>query len=244
MILEGFNKSHQAYDKKTATDPVTEVDRNVEKYIQTTVQERFPNHSFLGEETATTTKLSSDKVTWIVDPVDGTANFVHKLPYCAVCIAVAMEGQIVSGVVHAPVLERMYTAMYEFPALLNGKPISVSKVSILSEAAVCTDFGSHRDEKFVSARIENIKVVLRHQTQCIRMLGSCALSMCEVAAGHVDIYYEWGPCIWDFAAARIIVERAGGVVLDPLGSPHDLNGNAVYASNPALASALKFQTMD
>lgn len=240
--MDAFNKPFQQYDKKTATDPVTETDRAVEEYIKSTIQKHYPDHEFVGEETSTNARIGSKTVPyWICDPIDGTANFCHKLPYCAVCIAVCIENQLVSGVVYAPLLDELYSATYNSPAMLNGSPISVSKVQRLSEAAVCTELGSSRDEAKVSMMLSNLGVVLGNNAQCIRMLGSCALAMCMVAAGRIDIYYEWGPHIWDFAAGRIIVERAGGQVLDPSGDSHSLDGRAVFASNAHLVKALQLR---
>jgi len=220
------------------TDPVTETDREVEAFVFNTIRSKYSDHVLIGEESSTGSVALTDAPTWICDPIDGTANFVHRFPFCCVSIAFARNGQIQLGVVYNPILNEMFYASRGGGAFLNDTAINVSNVSRLHDAAVATEFGSNRDSPKVESMLENLRAVLQQEAQAVRSLGSAALNMCYVAAGRLDLYYEYGPFIWDVAAASCIVEESGGVVLHPTGAAFGLTDRAVLVANPALAKEL------
>jgi len=203
--------------KKSAVDLVTEVDVAAEERIVGILREAFPDHSFLGEESggaAGEERLSAGP-TWIIDPIDGTTNFVHKYPFVAVCIGLAINKQAVVGVVYNPVLEEKYTAIHGGGAFLNGQHISVSSTSDVRQAVVSTNIGYGRSPEVTEFMLGNMRVLLEQQLRGLRMTGSAATLACDVACGRLDAYFEWGIHSWDVAAASIIVKEAGGVCISP-----------------------------
>lgn len=212
---------HSAQDKlvqeKSAVDLVTEVDVAAEKTIIGMLKEAFPEHCFLGEESGGSAgeERLSDEPTWIIDPIDGTTNFVHTYPFVAVCIGLAINKQTVVGVVYNPVLEEKYTAIRGGGAFLNGKPISVSSAPEIGQAVVSTNIGYGRSREVTDFMLGNVRVLLEHNVRGLRMTGSAATLMCDVAMGRLDCYFEWGVHAWDVSAASIIIEEAGGVCISP-----------------------------
>lgn len=156
-------------------------------------------------------------------------------------IGFTVDRNYIVGVIYNPILDEMFEATHLTPSRLNGEPIRVSDVEQLSSACVSTDAGSDRSEEKTEWVISNLTAVLRNEAQCVRMLGSCALNMCYVACGRVDVFYERGPHPWDMAAGVLIVRQAGGKVFGGgLGSEadFDLTGRCVLALTPALQREL------
>lgn len=165
----------------------------------------FPDHAILGEETCDAPLSESDTV-WIIDPIDGTINFFHGLPWWCCSVAVRFKGKTIAGAVFIPELGQLYEATFDGPALCNGEPIHVSgtdriELSMLATGADKWDLGEHAF-KFMR-KVAEI-------AQRPRILGAAAVDMCMVAAGKLDGYFESGIYVWDMAAAGLIVERAGG----------------------------------
>eukprot|EP00871_Galdieria_phlegrea_P000765 jgi/Galph1/168/GphlegSOOS_G4977.1 len=228
------------YDRKTETDPVTETDIALEMFIRNEINSKYPNEHFIGEESAENADKYDEEGCWIVDPIDGTANFVHGFPHVAISLAYAEEGQVLFGVVYNPMQEEMFTAIRGEGAFLNDVRIHVSDVQSWNDAIVCTEFGSDRSYVKCEMMRNNLDEILREKVQGIRSTGSAALDLCYVAAGRFDIYYEYGPYIWDIAAGSLIVEEAGGVVRHPTGSSLDLRSRGIFASNQSFGEKLKF----
>jgi len=206
---------------KGRTDLVTETDKKIEEYISTQLKTAFPHHKFLGEETVAAMKnagnegvevLTADP-TWIVDPVDGTTNFVHSIPYSCVSIGLAVDCQPVVGVVYNPMTEEMFTAIKGAGAYLNDLPIYVGKHDELIRSIVAT--GIPHDKSFHREIVQGNLQFLMNNCQAIRINGSAALDLCSVACGRIDIYYEYAIHSWDIAAGALIVQEAGGQVCDP-----------------------------
>jgi myo-inositol-1(or 4)-monophosphatase len=165
----------------------------------------FPDHAILGEETCDAPLPESDYV-WIIDPIDGTINFFHGLPWWCCSVAVRFKGEAAAGAVFLPEMRQMYEASFDGPALCNGAPIRVSETERLDLAMLATgadkwDLGEHAF-RFMR-KVAEI-------AQRPRILGAAAVDMCMVAAGKLDGYFESGIYVWDMAAASLIVERAGG----------------------------------
>ena len=171
---------------------------------------RFPDHAVLAEESAEGEEGAPVPVAgyeWIIDPIDGTVNFSHGLPFWCCSIAVRHAGRTVAGVVHAADLGELYTATASGPALCNGKPLAVSSVDILAKSLVMTGLDQKLSPR--GAR-HDVFGAIAEAVQKARVMGVAALDLCRVAAGQADAYFEASIYTWDIAAADLIVERAGG----------------------------------
>ncbi|XP_064615160.1 inositol monophosphatase 1-like [Liolophura sinensis] len=232
MIREAFRLDQVIQTKEGAMDLVTETDQNVEKYITDMVEESFPTHSFIGEESVAAGKKCelTDNPTWIVDPIDGTTNFVHRFPFVAVSIAVAVNKDIEIGVVYNPIQDQLYTARKGQGAFVNGKPLKVSGKENLGEALLLGEFGADRNPENFKTKMDNFHKIML-QARGMRSLGSAALNMCMIASGVNDGYIEYGIHIWDIAAGYLILREAGGVVLDPSGDAVDLCSRSVLCGS-------------
>ena len=222
-------------------DLVTETDKQCEALVLSAIRTAFPTHEFIGEEGSAEQGFTADLTTaptWMVDPVDGTTNFVHRFPFSCVSIGLVINRSVVVGVVFNPVLDEMFHAVRGAGAFLNNTPISASDTTDLEKALFATELGTRRDDAFLDAAFGRIQAVSK-QTRSMRACGSCALNMCSVAMGRLDFYYEvglGGP--WDMAAAALILEEAGGKVLDPVGGPFNLMSRRVLGTNGHLAVAV------
>jgi inositol-phosphate phosphatase/L-galactose 1-phosphate phosphatase len=219
---------------------VTATDGAAEAAVRAVLVAAFPAHAFIGEEETATEgapPVLTDAPTWIVDPLDGTTNFVHGLPSVAVSIALVVEKRSVVGVVFNPVLNEMFAAALGQGATRNGEPCAPSPVNDLSAALIGTEIGVSRDPA-VSAAVFARVAALTSAARSLRCGGSCALGLCAVACGRLDVFYEIGfGGAWDVAAGALIVEEAGGSVLDPAGGAWELMGRRVLAGAPGVAAA-------
>lgn len=223
IIRAAFTQKKAVLTKSSFADLVTETDKHVEEVVIGFLRDKFPTHSFIGEESAVEGQHSvlSDNPTWIIDPVDGTTNFVHGYPYVAISIALLVNKTAQIGLVYNPITEEMYTAQLGGGAFCNGQRIQASAIEGLGEALICAEFGSSRDAAQLDAKFQSMRRVLE-QAHGIRALGSAALNMCSVAAGRTDAYWEFGVHAWDIAAGDLIVREAGGVVISTDGGPLDV----------------------
>lgn len=170
----------------------------------------------------------------MVDPLDGTTNFVHRFPFVCTSIALVIRKEIVVGVVYNPILKELFTAVKGKGAFLNGQPIKVSDKSQLQQALLATEIGVSRNDEVMDAifsRIRNVTSKMRS----IRCAGACALNLCSVACGRIDVMYEvgFGGC-WDCAAGALIVTEAGGQMLDPSGGAFNVMARRVLGANAHL----------
>jgi myo-inositol-1(or 4)-monophosphatase len=219
---------------KSAVDLVTATDRQAELIIIEALHGAFPGHGILSEESPP--RAARSEYVWYVDPLDGTTNFVHGYPHCAVSVALEHQGVLVLGLVHDPLRRETFSAQRGGGAQLNGRAIQVSDVDDLSHALVGAGFPSDRRDHpgvYAAALREGIE-----RTRCLRWSGSAALDLSYVACGRLDAYWEWRLGPWDVAAGRLIVEEAGGRVTDFAGEAHALSGAETAASNGRLHAAL------
>jgi len=234
MIKKAFY-SEKIVESKGVADIVTETDKKVEEFIFTTLGSSFPSHKFLGEETHSSSKSSGynwgNEPTWIVDPIDGTTNFVARLPFVCVSIGLAIQKKVVLGVIYNPILEELFWAMRGSGAFLNGKLIHVSTVTNMESAVIATNVGYDRTPQGIAFMLSNLKNLLDEKVRSIRMGGSAAMDMAGVACGRLECFYECGVHPWDIAAASVIVEEAGGIVLDPFGEAVDLESRRVLTGH-------------
>ncbi|XP_077967807.1 inositol monophosphatase 1-like [Styela clava] len=233
MIRDAFYSEKEILTKSCTTDLVTETDQNVEKTILEAIKNSYPKHDFIGEESvAGGLKCNlTDAPTWIVDPIDGTTNFVHRFPYVAVCIGFVWKKERLFGVVYNPILNEMFTAFKGKGANLNDKKLKVSKEQDLGKSMIMTECGSSRDPKHLDKIFKNMQSVISAPVHAIHSLGSAACNICMVAQGGAEAYYEFGIHCWDYCAAGIIVEEAGGVVIDTQGGELDLMRRRIIAAN-------------
>lgn len=182
-----------------------QLDRDTQQLITRILLSEFPHYSVLGEEGKTGT-MSADSL-WIVDPIDGTVNYFYGIPIFCVSIALQVKGQIVLGCVYDPMQDECFTAVIGGLAQLNGRPIEVSARSCMAEAVVFVGHGRHD-----GSGAEGVRrfAHISSQVRKVRILGSAALTLCYIAAGRFDAYIENRINLWDFAAARVILECAGG----------------------------------
>jgi myo-inositol-1(or 4)-monophosphatase len=228
LLLARFGTERVLKTTSTPTDVVSEADLAAERAIRDILTRRAPDDAVMGEEGEDVAGTSGRR--WIVDPLDGTVNFLYGLPLWAV--SVACEGR--AGVVFDPVRDELFTASADGPARLNGRELTVAGPTTLSQALVATGFGYDPARRILQAEVVS-RVLPRARD--IRRGGSAALDLAWVAAGRLDAYYERGINPWDVAAGQLICERAGLVVerLDPVGQlPW-----GVLAAPPAVAGELR-----
>jgi myo-inositol-1(or 4)-monophosphatase len=192
-------------DTKTSpVDIVTEADRTCEELIRRRVLDARPGDGFVGEEGDDVASTSG--VSWIVDPIDGTVNYLYGMPNYAVSIAAAVDGKVVAGVVRSPVPDLEYTATLGGGAARNGVPLRVRSTPPLAQSLVATGFSYETD---IRARQGQAVARMLPQVRDIRRHGSCALDLCGVASGHSDAYVEEGAHVWDHAAGGLVATEAG-----------------------------------
>jgi myo-inositol-1(or 4)-monophosphatase len=218
--------SHATVHKQATTDLVTEFDRRSEELIVGAITAQFPGDSILAEEGGA---LDRGERRWLVDPLDGTTNFAHGLPFFCVSIGLEIGGRPEVGVVALPALDWIFAAARGQGATMNGRPIRVSETKNLSESLLATGFPydnatspENNFERFVH---------LYKCTQGVRRVGAAALDLCMVAAGWMDGYWERKLKPWDMCAGAVLVEEAGGRVTDYRGAPFSPHRPEIVASN-------------
>lgn len=231
-----------AVDTKTSgTDVVTAVDTESERLIRGRLAELRPGDTVLGEEEGSGAGpggASGDvggRVTWVVDPIDGTVNFLYGLPWFAVSVAAQIDGVSVAGAVVEPVAGRRWTATRGRGAWLDGRRLSVSGPQTLDVSLLATGFAYSAERRVRQARV---MAGLLGRVRDIRRQGSAALDLCAVAAGWVDAYVEHGLSPWDWAAAALIAEEAGATVRLP-GQDPALGSDGMLVAAPTIADSVR-----
>ncbi|MES9816075.1 MAG: inositol monophosphatase family protein [Candidatus Thiodiazotropha sp.] len=234
IITRNFNRIDRlTISDKGSNDFVSEVDRNAEAVIINLLREKYPHHAILAEESG---KQGADDYIWIIDPLDGTTNFLHGFPQFAVSIALKIKGRLEVGVVYDPVSEEMYTACRGEGALLNDKKIRVSGRKGLNGALLGTGL-PYRDFRFTDNYMGMLKALIKDSAG-VRRPGSAALDFAYVAAGRMDGFWELGLREWDFAAGTLLVREAGGLVTDIGGGERYLETGNVIAGNIKVHNAM------
>lgn len=241
MIRDALEQDITIMEKSSPVDLVTETDQNVEKLIISSIREKYPTHSFIGEESvaAGAPSILTDNPTWIIDPVDGTTNFVHRFPFVAVSIGFTVKKEIEFGIVYSCVEDKMYTARKGKGAFCNGVPIKVSGQQDITKSMVLTEINFKKNTDQFNTMLANVKTILSIPVHGIRSPGSAAVNMCLVACGSADAYYHMGIHCWDMAGGAAVVTEAGGVIMDISGGPFDLmSRRLIVASSRAIADRL------
>jgi len=218
-------------ENKGVQDVVSEADRNCEELIVAALTRHFPEDGFLGEEGGL---RSEGKLIWVVDPIDGTDNFLRGIPFWCVSIGLVADRQALLGYIYNPVTEELFSAVKGGGAFLNGEAIRVSDTADVERARICLGF-SYRRPVAPHARV--VKALLDAHCEYSR-LGSGALGVAYTAAGRFDAYWEHHINAWDVAAGLAIVSEAGGVTNDFLAGDGMQRGKEIFASTPALAPKL------
>ncbi|MCH2127567.1 MAG: inositol monophosphatase [Pirellulaceae bacterium] len=225
--------------EKGRFDLVTEADVAAQKAIHGHIRASFPEHGFLGEEdtgAGNFENLPQQGYCWVVDPLDGTTNYVHGLKNYCTSVALCLDREVIVGAVFAPESNDCYTAIRNQGAWLNGDPIQVSGIQSLSESLVACGFAPGVTADSVEARVF---LDLLDRTQSIRRLGSAALNLCYVAAGQLDAYWALSVKPWDVAAGLLVVAESGGILSAPEGGTVDLqHPRLISASTEALRQEL------
>lgn len=216
--------------EKGVHDLVTSVDEKAERIFVDRLSELLPEAGFIAEEGTRSDR--GERYDWVIDPLDGTTNFVHGIPSYCTSVALLDEGEPVLGVVHEVVHEESFHAVKGQGAKMNGKSIRVSPNPSLSDSLIVTGFPPSSFEN-LNAYIEVFKELLI-KTRGARRLGSAAADLCYVACGRFDVFYEFGLKPWDVAAGTLIVEEAGGKVTDFSLGDEVLFGKEIIASNRAV----------
>lgn len=204
--LLSAESGHEAHvSAKAVNDFVTDSDRKVEKFIRSGILSRFPDDGFLGEESGR--ESSRDGFVWIVDPVDGTVNFMNRFPQYSISIALEKDGQLLAGAVCNPYFNELFWAKKGEGAYLNGKRIHAQSALPLSQTLALV-VPPHRKRTYFDAFWEKEKYIYSLVSDT-RSIGSAAMSLCHVAAGRCSLYYEWFLHIYDIAAGLIICSEAG-----------------------------------
>jgi myo-inositol-1(or 4)-monophosphatase len=229
LIRKGIHTSYSVVLKEGSQNYVTEYDTRAEKCIMDHIGELFPDHGYLGEESGHV-EGAEGAIKWIIDALDGTTNFVHRVPLVAVSIAATYQKEILSAVIYLPLLEELFVAEKGKGAYLNGKPIHVSPCKNLEETIVVTSFPYTMRENPMGC-IEAFSSCIRLGLP-VRDLGSAAMSLAYVAAGRFDAYWMPGQHPWDMVAGKLLIEEAGGKVTDYHGKPVvDFIDSPILATN-------------
>lgn len=231
---ESRNLERIKIDRKGHNDFVSEVDKKAEQAIIQTILKAFPTHNILGEEQGLIDNNSN--TTWIIDPLDGTTNYIHSHPQYSVSIGIKQDDKITHGVIFDPNRNDVYTAELGKGAQLNNSRIRVSKQNNLADSLLATGFPTY-DMSMLDRYMKIFREMLE-STSGQRRAGSAALDLAYVAAGMVDGYWEFNLKPWDIAAGYLMVKEAGGLVCDFEGGQEMLESGNIIAANPKLISAI------
>ncbi len=223
--------------KTSATDIVTVMDQAAERLLVQTIQTERPDDGFLGEEGSDATGTSG--VTWVLDPIDGTVNYLYAIPAYAVSVGVEVDGRVVAGVVCNPVTGELWSARRGHGAFLDGRRLRVNPAPELSMALIATGFGYDPGRRANQAG--QLRTVIS-RVRDIRRMGAASLDLCALACGRVDGYYEKGLNPWDLAAGGLIAEEAGARVEGLGGRP--AGADLVVAAPPGLFEPLEAMLAD
>jgi myo-inositol-1(or 4)-monophosphatase len=219
---------------KRANDFVTQVDQASEQAIMETVRKAYPEHGFLCEESGST--ASDAEVVWIIDPLDGTTNFIHGFPQYCVSIAVRQRGALAHAVVYDPVRNELFTASKGGGAFLNDRRIRVSKATRFNEALVGTGF-PFKELTRLELYTRQLQTMMK-TCAGVRRAGAAALDLAYVACGRLDAFWELGLSPWDMAAGALLILEAGGLVGDVQGEQTYLESGDISAATPKIYAAL------
>ncbi len=220
--------------EKQQNDFVTEIDKQSERIIIDTIRKTYPHHAILGEESGHLE--GNEDMVWIIDPLDGTRNFMHGFPHFCISIAFQHKGRIEQGLIYDPIRQETFTATRGGGAQLNNRRLRVSKRINLKDTLLGTGFPFRPTADF-TAYLKTLAHIMP-QAGGIRRAGSAALDLAYTAAGRLDGYWEFGLSPWDIAAGSLLVLEAGGLVSDARGGDDYLNTGDIIAGSPKIFKAI------
>lgn len=237
LVRDYGEVEHLQISRKGPGDFVSMADKKAEKSIYKDLQKARPGYGFIMEEGGEIP--GEEDYTWIIDPLDGTTNFLHAVPHFAISIALQKGSEIIAGVIYDPIKDELFYAEKGGGAFLNERRLRVSARHQLSDALLGTGipFASHTqtDRTHFQRSLDCVMPLVAG----VRRMGSAALDMAYVAAGRYEAYWELGTCSWDVAAGIVLVQEAGGHVCDLSGGDDPLGTNSILATNQALNQPLK-----
>ena len=233
--MDYLGKLTEVHHKSNVTDMVTRADLESEELIVQSIREQYPDHDIIAEESAVLQQGSPFR--WVIDPLDGTTNYVHGLPLFGVSIGLQYNENSVVGAVYNPAMDEMYTASAGAGAFLNGESIHVSNTDRLINAILVTGFPYEHDDLWHLSF--DLLHDLHDRVQGMRRLGAAALDLCLIARGVLDGFYEFRLCPWDVCAGEIILREAGGMISDWDGGFLPFSGSRVLATNGAIHYQLR-----
>ncbi len=223
--------------KSNANDFVTSVDKAAEAAVINIIKKAYPDHGILGEESGNLAGTNPNEVIWIIDPLDGTLNFVHGFPQFCVSIGVQVRGVMEHGVIYNPVKDELFTASKGSGAQLNDRRIRVSECKTMSSALIGLGFAYKRTDQTIEECMRRVQKVVMACGD-VRRAGSLALELASVAAGRLDGYWETGFGPWDVAAGSLLVREAGGFVGDFAGTDQFMATKSIVAGTPKIYPGL------
>lgn len=222
-----------AIEVKALNSLVSYVDKEAEKRLVAGLSELLPEATFLTEEETIEQKVGDYR--WIIDPLDGTTNFLHQIPFFCVSVGLEYKGELIMGIIYEPNRQECFYGWKDGGAYLNGSPISVSSNEQLSESLIATGF-PYYDYGPMKAYLGTLEHLMQ-STRGIRRLGAAALDLAYVACGRFDAFYEYSLNPWDVAAGALLVKEAGGRVTDFSGGDDFLHGKQLIATSEGIAEA-------
>ncbi|MGB6976335.1 MAG: inositol-1-monophosphatase [Gammaproteobacteria bacterium] len=235
IILQSMGRLESVnITQKQRNDFVTEVDKAAENEIISTIHKAYPNHAILAEESGM--NAGDEEYLWIVDPLDGTTNYIHGFPHFCISIAFQYRGRLEHGVIYDPVRQELFVASRGEGAQLNDRRIRVSQNQKLENALITTGFPFKMPQQ-LKPYLNTFNSLLS-KTSDLRRTGSAALDLAYVAAARLDGYWELTLSPWDIAAGVLLVKEAGGMVSDFQGEENYLTNGAVVAGNPRIFKAM------
>ncbi|MEO1403254.1 MAG: inositol monophosphatase family protein [Cyanobacteria bacterium J06635_1] len=235
ILQQYWGKLKNIQEKGRPGDLVTEADKASEVAILEVMQRHLSDHAILAEESGQLGNQENPFL-WAIDPLDGTTNYAHQYPFCAVSIGLLVEGVPTVGVVFDPVHNDLYRAAQGLGATCNRQPIRVSNTARLADSLLVTGFAYDRRETLDNNYAEFCH--LTHLTQGVRRGGSAAMDLACVASGRLDGYWERGLSAWDLAAGVVLVQEAGGQISAYDGGPFEIGSGRILASNGTLHTAM------
>ena len=240
VILDNLGKiSKKDISLKRASDFVTSVDKKSERVIIDTIKENFPDHLFLAEESLK--ECGKEAYRWIIDPLDGTTNYIHGYPVFSTSIALEYKGEIILGVTLDPLKGELFHSEKGKGAFLNGKQVEVSDVD-LKESLITTGF-PFRKKEMTDSYLKLFKNIF-FKVSDLRRAGSAALDLAYLACGRCDGFFELGLSPWDIAAGSLLIKEAGGTVTDFGGGTKYLITGNIVAGNPAVHKEMLKEVKD
>ncbi|XP_046417822.1 inositol monophosphatase 2-like [Neodiprion fabricii] len=238
IIKNSINELKDVEEKSSDKDLVTKYDKEVERLLFERLSNEFPEHKFIGEETSSSNKETpelTDAPTWIIDPIDGTTNFVHCFPQVCISIGLVINKRLEIGIIYNPCYDEMYTAKRGQGAFLNGKTIQPSSTKELKKSLVNLETSSLFNTSQADIGLARFNAVIK-AAHGVRTIGSAALALAFVARGIIDVFHMDGLNSWDVAAGCLIVTEAGGSLIDTKGGNFDFMApKVIAAANEALA---------